>query len=120
VGYQKVPATRGAKSRPVNPRASPVLPGNKRGTNMKKKVQTIEVDDEGLVGLMGERVTLFCLNYFYTGELVGVNDTCVLLEDAAIVFDTGSYKDKDWADAQKLPHPIYVMTSAIEAFGIVK
>ena len=28
----------------------------------------IEVPDEGFEGLMGETVTLLCLNYFYTGS----------------------------------------------------
>ena len=55
---------------------------------MKKLV---EVSDEGLEGLIGERVTLLCVNYFYTGDLVGVNDTCVLLENPAIVYETGDW-----------------------------
>ena len=41
---------------------------------MKRLVNVVEVDNEGLVGLMGQRVTLFCLNYIYTGKLTGVND----------------------------------------------
>lgn len=87
---------------------------------MKKVVQVQEVDGEGLVGLLGQRVTLFCLNYIYTGNLTGVNATCVLLEDAHIVYETGSFGDKKWADAQKLPNSLYVQTNAIEAFGLVK
>ena len=47
---------------------------------MKKLVKVEEVQGEGLVGLMGENVTLFCMNYIYTGRLVGVNDTFVKLE----------------------------------------
>jgi hypothetical protein len=85
---------------------------------MKKLIE--QVDGEGLEALMGERVTLFCLNYIYTGKLTGVNDTCVLLEDAAIVYETGSFDSKDWQDAQKLPHDWYVQTSAIESFGKLK
>ena len=34
---------------------------------MKKIVQ--EVEGEGLVKLLGERVTLFCAKYIYTGTL---------------------------------------------------
>ena len=85
---------------------------------MKKIVD--EVQDEGLDKLLGERVTLFCMNYIYTGVLTGVNDTCVLLTDAAIVYETGAFNIKDWKDAQKLPHDWYVQTSAIESFGILK
>lgn len=85
---------------------------------MKKIVS--EVEGEGLVKLLGERVTLFCLNYIYTGLLEGVNDTCVLLKDPAIVYETGAFNEKGWKDAQALPNSIYVMVSAIESFGVMK
>jgi hypothetical protein len=84
-----------------------------------KKIIT-EVQGEGLVKLMGENVTLFCMNYIYTGKLVGVNDTCVLLENAAVVYETGAFNDKKWKDAQNLPGEWYVQTSSIESFGILK
>lgn len=87
---------------------------------MKKLVKVEEVEGEGLMALLGQRVTLFCLNYFYTGELVGVNDDCVLLREPKIVFETGSYSSKDWQTAEALPNDIYVMKAAIEAFGVVK
>lgn len=87
---------------------------------MKKLVKVEEVEGEGLVGLMGQRVTLFCMNYIYTGLLVGVNDTCCKLEDAAIVYETGSFSSADWKDAQKLPEDCYVQTSAVESFMILK
>lgn len=87
---------------------------------MKKLVEVKEVSGEGLVGLLGQRVTLFCMNYFYTGKLTGVNDLDVLLEDAAIVYETGPFTDKTWKDAQVLPSPLYVRTSAIEAYTVLK
>lgn len=87
---------------------------------MKKIVSVTEVEGEGLEGLLGERVTLFCLNYIYTGKLTGVNKSCVLLTDASIVYETGAFTDKSWKDAQKLPNDLYVQTGAIESFGIVK
>lgn len=87
---------------------------------MKKLVQVQEVEGEGLISLLGQRITLFCLNYIYTGKLVGVNDTCVQLENAAIVYETGAFNDKKWKDAQSLPNNIYIMNACIEAFGIVK
>lgn len=35
---------------------------------MKKlPTQVIEVDNEGLISLLGKKVTLFCMNYIYTG-----------------------------------------------------
>lgn len=85
---------------------------------MRKIVQ--DVEGEGLDKLLGERVTLFCMNYFYTGVLAGVNETCVLLTTPSIVYETGPFTEKTWKDAQALPHDLYVMRHAIEAFGVVK
>lgn len=87
---------------------------------MKKLVKVEEVTGEGLIGLMGENVTLFCLNYIYAGKLVGVNDTYVKLEDAKVVYETGAFSDPSFKDAQKLPHDWYVQISAIESFGKLK
>ena len=87
---------------------------------MKKLVKVEEVEGEGLVGLMGQRVTLMCSSYFYTGVLVGVNDTFVKLSEASVVFETGPYNTKDWKDSQRLPNDWYVMTHQIESFGILK
>ena len=87
---------------------------------MKKVVNVTEVAGEGLEKLLGEVVTLFCMNYIYTGLLVGVNVDCVLLEQPKIVYETGAFTEKAWKDAQSLPHDLYVMKSAVEAFGLVK
>ena len=87
---------------------------------MKKLVKVEEVSGEGLVGLMGENVTLFCMNYIYAGQLVGVNDTFVKLENAHIVFETGAFTDAKFKDAQKLPSDWYVQLSSIESYGILK
>lgn len=87
---------------------------------MKKLVQVQEVEGEGLTALLGQVITIFGMNYIYTGKLVGVNQTCVLLEAASIVYETGAFSDKSWKDAQRLPNDIYVQLSAIESFGIVK
>ena len=85
---------------------------------MKRLIE--ETEQEGLVKLMGERITLFCLNYIYTGKLVGVNDQFVKLEDAAIVYETGAFAEKEWKDAQKLPRPVYVMLQTVESFSVLK
>ena len=85
---------------------------------MKKLIE--QVDGEGLEKLLGERVTLFCLNYIYTGVLRGVNTDCVLVESPSIVYETGAFTDKAWKDAQALPHDLYVMKACIESFGLVK
>jgi hypothetical protein len=85
---------------------------------MRKIVE--DVSGEGLEKLLGERITLFCLNYIYTGKLIGVNASCVLLENAAIVYETGELTDKKWKDAQSLPNQWYVQIGAIESFGVLK
>jgi hypothetical protein len=84
---------------------------------MKKIVNVQEVEGEGLVGLLGEKVILFCMNYFYAGTLAGVNSDCVLLEDAGIVYETGAFTDKAWKDLQKIHEPLYVRIALIEAFA---
>jgi hypothetical protein len=86
-----------------------------------KMKKLIEDENEGLLALIGETVTLFCLNYIYAGKLVGVNQTCVKLENAHIVYETGAFNDKKFKDAQKLPQSeLYVQVGAIESFGILK
>jgi len=86
---------------------------------MKKLIEC--ADKEGLEKLVGERITLFCMNYIYTGKLVGINDNCVLLKGPAIVYETGPFSEKDWKDAQFLPNDEwYVMLSAVESFGVMK
>lgn len=82
-----------------------------------KKIMTItEVEGEGLVSLLGEKVILFCMNYFYAGTLTGVNTDVVLLEDAGIVYETGAFTDKNWKDFQKIGN-VYVRIASIEAFS---
>jgi hypothetical protein len=85
---------------------------------MKRLVE--DVENEGLMSLVGQRVTLFGLNYIYTGKLVGVNADFVKLEDAAIVYETGSFDEAGWKDAQDLPHAVYVMLRTVESFMVLK
>ena len=84
---------------------------------MKKLVEIQEVEGEGLMSLLGEQVILFCVNYFYAGKLVGVNDTCVLLENGGIVYETGPFSDAKWKDFQKVADKLYVRLDAMESFA---
>ena len=85
---------------------------------MKKLVEVIEVENEGLLALIGKKVLLFCLNYIYTGVLTGVNESCVLLEKAQIVYETGGFQEKKYTNAENLPYSKwYVQKAAIESFG---
>ena len=87
---------------------------------MKKIVKVEEVEGEGLIGLLGKRVTLFCANYIYRGILVGVNETCVRLDEAQVVYETGAFNDPTWKDAQALGGSWYVERGAVESFGLTK
>jgi len=89
-----------------------------RETRMKKLVE--EDGTNPLIELLGQRLTFWCLNYIYTGDLVGVNDECIRLDNAAVVYETGPLNEATWQDAQSLPHPCYVMTRTIESFMILK
>ncbi len=81
-------------------------------------MKMVEVSDEGLPALLGQRVILFCANYFYTGKLEGVNKTCVKIVDPAIVYETGPWSDAKWMDEQKLCMPeLYVRLVMIESFA---
>lgn len=85
---------------------------------MKKLVEVQEVSNEGFEALIGETVLLMCVNYFYTGKLIGVNDTCVLLEQPSIVYSTGAWQQDKWDDVQRMhADEWYVQISAIESFG---
>lgn len=88
---------------------------------MKKIVEVTEVSGEGLEALLGQKVVLLCLNYFYTGILEGVNSDCVLLADPSIVYETGEWSAKTWKDAQRLHvDKLYVQRGAIESFAVGK
>lgn len=86
---------------------------------MKKLIT--EVETEGFEKLLGETVTLFCVNYFYNGKLVGVNETCVLLENPSIIYETGDFSASKWKDIQSMSiDELYVQKAAIESFGVTK
>lgn len=82
--------------------------------------QFIEVNNEGFELLIGENVTLFCMNYIYKGKLVGVNEKFVKLDDAYVVYETGSFSEPTWKDAQKLPESLYIMVQSVESFTILR
>lgn len=79
----------------------------------------VEIDTkEGLEKFLGQKILLMCGAYFYAGILAGVNETCVLLTNASIVYETGTWDSAEYADAQRLPgESWYVQISAIESFG---
>ena len=86
---------------------------------MTKIVTTVE--NEGLESLLGQRIMIFCLNYIYDGMLTGINESCILLEDASIVYETGAFDKKGYINSQKLhTKKWYVQKGVIESFGLGK
>ncbi len=87
---------------------------------MKKLVTYEEVDSntEGLDGLLGSNVVVWCMNYIYSGTLVGVNDKFIKLDDAGVVYETGKIDAVELKNFQKLPKgkSLYIQTCAIECF----
>ena len=84
------------------------------------KIEIQESDETAMESLLGKVITLFCVNYIYTGRLMAINGDNCLLEEPSIVYETGAFSDKSWKDAQKLPNELFVQYSAIESFGVVK
>lgn len=84
---------------------------------MKKIVSVTEVEGEGLMSFMGKKILIICQSYFYSGTLTGINQTCVLLEDALFVLETGDFAESGFDYAEKIPGgKCYVQLSSIEAF----
>jgi len=84
---------------------------------MKKLIDV----EGGMLTLLNEKVSILCCRYIYTGKLVGVNDTCIELEDPSIVYETGSWSNKEWLDVQTLPtKSLFIATASIESFGVLK
>lgn len=87
---------------------------------MKKLVQVQEVNGEGLLALLGQRIQVFCMNYIYAGTLEGVNTNDIMLskDDASIVYETGPFTSDKFTDAQKIGSAIYIRTNSIESYHV--
>lgn len=84
---------------------------------LPEKIEVVEVENEGFLSLLGKKVEIRCNVYIYAGVLVGVNQTCVKLDNAAIVYETGPFTDTKYKDAQKIGDGQYVSMGLIESFG---
>lgn len=113
---------------PENTRVKTILDSIK--TQLESSITTTEdTDVTAMESLLGQRVILLCANYFYTGKLVGINETCVELEEPAIVYETGQWSAAKYTDEQKLKYTdeqklqmrsLFVSIPAIESFGLSK
>lgn len=84
---------------------------------MKVSAKVVEVEGEGLISFLDKSIVLFTPNYIYTGILIGVNDSCIKLKNAAIVFETGDFTNKQWKDVQNFGNEHYIQTNSIISFG---
>jgi hypothetical protein len=85
---------------------------------MRKIIE--QTEGEVLEKFLGEKILVMCANYFYNGALKGINETCILLSNASIVYETGEWSASNFKDVQQLPSEWYVQLSAIESFGAGK
>jgi hypothetical protein len=88
---------------------------------MKKLAEVVEVENEGLVALLGKRVEVWCANYTYEGVLEGVNTDDILLNECRLVYDTGKIDSTGYATVTKFGQPKrYVRTAFIESYAEVQ
>lgn len=87
-----------------------------------KRLIVEDENDLGLELLVGEKVFLFCANYFYTGLLIGTSKTEALLKDCEIVYETGPFSEQGWKDAERISfsNEHYVRIRFIESYSKVE
>lgn len=79
---------------------------------MKKIV--VDNSEDGLESLLGENVMVFSLNYIYAGVLSGIDEDCLKLDGACIVYETGKLDKSGFQDAQALARSAYVQRRCVE------
>ena len=68
--------------------------------------------------LLGKQVVIFGAVYIYAGKLIGINGDGIVLQEAVVVYETGSFKESGWKHAETLPCKEWVvLKSAIEGIG---
>jgi hypothetical protein len=86
---------------------------------MKRLVNVIDIDEDGLESLLGEYVQLWCMNYIYAGRLIGVNQDAVCLAESVVVYETGRMTDKGWKLAESTGlNELFIRIPAIESYGL--
>ncbi len=68
----------------------------------------------------GKEILVFGMKYHYSGVLYQVAHDVIILADPYIVYETGPFTDKKWANAEKLPMThLTIERGAIESRGPV-
>ena len=78
-----------------------------------------EKESKQLELLLDKQITIFGVNYIYHGTLISYNSELLSIDNAKIVYETGSFS-KSFKDAQNLESScIHIQRCAIESFGIL-
>ena len=78
----------------------------------------IETDEtSGFDAMLGKPIIILCGVYHYAGTVSGVNADHLELSSPQLVYETGSWGDDAWKDAQSLPSPWRVMRQSVESWG---
>jgi len=79
-----------------------------------------ECDTNIIDSYIGKNITVFCCRYIYTGKLTKIDERYLAVEGCKIVYETGSFPESKWADAQSLETKEWVIAlAAMESFGIL-
>lgn len=86
---------------------------------MKRVLNVVETESDGLEKMLGEMVQIWCVNYIYAGRLIGVNTDSVCLAESVVVYETGKMTDKGWKFAESTGlDELFIKTAAIESYGL--
>ncbi len=74
----------------------------------------------GFTQLIGKTITVFCCRYIYHGKLIEEGEDFIKLQKPSIVFDTGDFEKKEFANIQSLQVETWnVSKQSIESFGVL-
>ncbi len=81
------------------------------------EVPVFETTGEGSYdSLLGKYCYIRCCNYAYSGTVSAVNGVVLEISNPEIVYETGTWSAKKWANAEKLPTNVLKLSFAsIEA-----
>lgn len=77
-------------------------------------------EESGYSQLIGETITVYTCRYIYHGKLIEEGEDYIKLLNPAIIYETGSYEDKNFADKQSLHTETWnIAKQSVESFGIL-
>ena len=79
------------------------------------------MDKEDLQKFIGVELMFFLVDFVYTGTVSSVLSNSVVLTNAVIVYDTGSFADAGWARSEPLPVASFMIKySEIKQYGVLQ